>query len=332
LIAHFAIDTPSDHAVVQRHGFAVSGWIDPAGGRTMLHIHAQTGDDILGSTRVLYRRPDVNAMLDFGVDDRTGFLINCTIPVHLRERGELTVSVIATQTNNVQTLLGMRTVVLSEWDYRGSGHGYQLEDGFSTVMPRDRIYASGPPSPVADQQCVDLIARYLNPGMKVLDVGCGIGAYGTAIAERGMEWTGCEVRQDFVAAAQEAGLDARLVTDGRLPFADESFDAAIAVEVLEHIPDPDPFLAEVKRVAPNAAYFSVPNFEAIPITSAFYALPWHMLEPDHWNFFSRGSLKALLARFYPYVEVFEYGPLPQLRSLDNLPIFNHLFAVARGGP
>ena len=125
------------------------------------------------------------------------------------------------------------------------------------------------------------------------------------------------------------GLDARLATSERLPFEDGSFDAAIAVEVLEHLREPEPFVREICRVAPNEAYFSVPNFEAIPITSAFYALPWHMLEPDHWNFFSRASLKATLQECYRHVEVFEYGPLPLMRSLDGLTVYNHLFAIAR---
>jgi hypothetical protein len=54
-----------------------------------------------------------------------------------------------------------------------------------------------------------------------------------------------------------------------------------------------------------------------------------MLESDHKNFFSRGSLRELLGRYFSDVEVFTYGNLPNIRSYEGIEIPNHLFAVAR---
>jgi ubiquinone/menaquinone biosynthesis C-methylase UbiE len=45
----------------------------------------------------------------------------------------------------------------------------------------------------------------------------------------------------------------------RLPFADESIDLVVGLEVLEHIPDPAPALREIARVCAAAVVFSVPR-------------------------------------------------------------------------
>jgi SAM-dependent methyltransferase len=283
----------------------------------------------IGTTALFYTRPDVSAL--FGIADSvpTGFTIDCVVPAMMRHQPRLYIVVEAIEANGRRTAVHEQHLTYSEYDYRHAAHGYQFDEAFATVIPREAVYATGPPAPEANGAVIDLFTRYLEPGTTVLDVGCGIGAFGRAFRERGLPWTGCEVRADFVAHALADGLDVRLVEGGRLPFADASFDAALANEVLEHIRDPHPFLREMVRVAPRAGYFSVPNFETIPIASSYYAIPWHMLEPDHWNFFAHGSLKATLAQHYREVEVFEYGELPLLRALDGLPLYNHLFAIGR---
>lgn len=45
----------------------------------------------------------------------------------------------------------------------------------------------------------------------------------------------------------------------RLPFGDESFDLILAIEVLEHVPDPLGALEELARVASGDAVLSVPR-------------------------------------------------------------------------
>ena len=322
------IDTPPLEGVVQRHGFAVSGWMYSAN-RDIRSVVVSAQGSVIGETSLFFARPDVNEI--FGIDpaSRTGFLVDCLVPNVLRDQPLLYIVVESVESSGVRTVVGERLLTYSIHDYRGSAHGYQLEDTFATVIPRDAVYATGPPAPEASGVVVNLLTRYLEPDTNILDVGCGIGAFGRSFRDRGLPWVGCEVRPDFVELARADGLDVRLVENGRLPFADASFDAAFAIEVLEHIRDPHPFLREMRRVAPRAGYFSVPNFEAIPVTAAFYALPWHMLEPDHWNFYARGSLKATLAQYYRDVEVFEYGELELLRAVDGLPVYNHLFAIGR---
>lgn len=328
MIAAAYADRPAEGEVVQRHGLAVEGWVLVQARPLLSEIVVEAEGVVVGSTRQLFARPDVSAAYGMAATARSGFAVHCRIPEALRGNAGAHLVVKAVFVDGSVEEIARRNVRFSGFDYRVSAHGYVLADTWDNVVRRDQIYASGPPSPLADPQCVELIARYLEPGARVLDVGCGIGAYGRPLAERGLRWTGCEVRADFVEQATDAGLDVRLVgDDGRLPFKDAEFDAVIAVEVLEHVENFAELVTELRRVAPRALV-SVPNFETIPVTASFYALPWHMLEPDHKNFFSHASLSATLRRRFNHVEVLEYGPLPLLRSQDGLPVYNHLFAIA----
>ena len=89
-------------------------------------------------------------------------------------------------------------------------------------------------------------------GRDVLDVGCNTG-YGTIrfvpVASRVV---GVDVSERAIEAARRRAPDGRpefIATDGfDLPFADASFDLVTSFQVLEHVPDPRPYLAEIRRV------------------------------------------------------------------------------------
>lgn len=86
------------------------------------------------------------------------------------------------------------------------------------------------------EQEVDVIvaALGLEPGARVLDVGCGPGRHALALARRGMEAHGVDLAPDFVdlatAAAEAEGLPARFsVLDVRELAVDGEFDAVICL-------------------------------------------------------------------------------------------------------
>ena len=56
-------------------------------------------------------------------------------------------------------------------------------------------------------------------------------------------------------------------------------------------------------------------------------VPWHLLEADHKNFFTRGNLGGVLRNHFARVEVFSYADHP-LRTPDGIALHGHLFAVA----
>ena len=99
----------------------------------------------------------------------------------------------------------------------------------------------------------------LQPGMRVLDVGCGPGALLPALAQLvGTEGrvVGLDYAAPLLETARErveaAGVGERveLVAGDahRLPFADASFDAVHVERVLMHLEDPDAAIREMRRV------------------------------------------------------------------------------------
>lgn len=92
-----------------------------------------------------------------------------------------------------------------------------------------------------------------------LDVGCGGGLLLDRLAERGLTGLhGVDVFEDVAGPAWTYTLAD--VTAG-LPYDDASFECVVAGEVIEHVPDPDALLREVRRVLVPGGTFvvSTPN-------------------------------------------------------------------------
>ena len=79
---------------------------------------------------------------------------------------------------------------------------------------------------------------------------------------------------------------------------DGAYDGALAVEVVEHVPDDEAFVAQLRRVVrPGGwAYLTTPNGDYVRNEG-----PDH--NPDHLRLYGREELRALLARHFDQVEV-----------------------------
>ncbi len=109
---------------------------------------------------------------------------------------------------------------------------------------------------------VDFDTFTVDPGMSVLDVGCGQGRHAFEAYRRGARVTAfdlnetdlADVKSMFVAMELEgeapdgasAGVQHGDVRE--MPFETGSFDRVIASEILEHIPDDEAAMAEIARV------------------------------------------------------------------------------------
>jgi SAM-dependent methyltransferase len=93
----------------------------------------------------------------------------------------------------------------------------------------------------------------------ILEAGCGAGRILRALDAIGYtNLTGVEISQarlDYVRAV--GPTTARLVCDDKVEFPDESFDAVVSAAVIEHVEDPEKWLAGLARVARNGAVVSL---------------------------------------------------------------------------
>jgi 2-polyprenyl-3-methyl-5-hydroxy-6-metoxy-1,4-benzoquinol methylase len=145
----------------------------------------------------------------------------------------------------------------------------------------------------------------------VLDVGCGEGLLVQRWADRAphARFVGADLREESIQAgwAEHAApnLEYRVLEGADLPFAENEFELASAIEVLEHVPDPEHTLAEMARCARTHLLVSVPReplWRGLNMARGAY---WSALgnTPGHLNHWSRRSLVALLCRHGEVVEV-----------------------------
>lgn len=99
-----------------------------------------------------------------------------------------------------------------------------------------------------DPSHLDKVDRLLDvePGDRVLEVGCGRGHLTRRLAERGIDAIGIDANPN---AAELAGTDRVLPMRAEsLEFEDASFDFVISIHALEHIPELERALGEMGRV------------------------------------------------------------------------------------
>ncbi len=133
---------------------------------------------------------------------------------------------------------------------------YETEDGLAA---RAALYLHSANGVDARDVVVEELRR-IGPG-RVLEVGCGWGELAERIvAEIGCEVTALDTSARMVELATERGVDAVVGDVQELPFADGSFDAAVAAWMLYHVPDLDRGLAELARVLrPGGTLVAVTN-------------------------------------------------------------------------
>jgi 2-polyprenyl-3-methyl-5-hydroxy-6-metoxy-1,4-benzoquinol methylase len=158
----------------------------------------------------------------------------------------------------------------------------------------------------------------------LLDVGCGEGVLVHRWAQSlpGRRVVGIDLEEESIQAGwsqrQAPNLEYRTMPAEDLPFAADEFDLATAIEVLEHVPDPEHTLAEMARCAERHLLVSVPRE---PL--------WRMLNmargaylgqlgntPGHLNHWSKRSFVKLLARHGEVVEA--RSPFPWTMLLVRL--------------
>jgi SAM-dependent methyltransferase len=158
----------------------------------------------------------------------------------------------------------------------------------------------------------------------LLDVGCGEGVLTHRWAERIAPGrvVGLDLDDPLLAAewAQRRAPNLAYMVQKaeNLPFADGEFDAAAAIEVLEHVPDPEHTVAEMARCAERHLLVSVPReplWRGLNLARGAYVRDLGNT-PGHLNHWSRRSFERLLARHGEVVE--SRSPFPWTMLLVRL--------------
>lgn len=129
------------------------------------------------------------------------------------------------------------------------------------------------------------------PG-RVLDWGCGWGQMTALLRENGVETVAFDYRAGLDSPVTERlsrfpEIEAQLSSQPvALPFESDSFDTVLSCGVLEHVPDPEGSLAEIRRILRPGGMFYLTNL------------------PNRYSYTERGA--RILGRYY-------HGKLPDDR-------------------
>jgi 2-polyprenyl-6-hydroxyphenyl methylase/3-demethylubiquinone-9 3-methyltransferase len=187
--------------------------------------------------------------------------------------------------------------------------------------------------------------RDLRPlaGKTALDVGCGAGLLAEPLARLGARVTAIDAARQVIAVARDHAAGQRLAIDYRHAAVVElvgRFDLVTAMEVIEHVADPQAFLASLAaRLAPGGLMvLSTPNRTArsrllmITIAEGIGQIPKGTHE--HGRFITPEEMKAMMAAAGLTVvdcEGIAFSPTRGLHLSEDLRL-NYLVAAIHGGP
>lgn len=125
---------------------------------------------------------------------------------------------------------------------RSSIDGYQLSPGTPTLLGEDTV----------NQRVKFIMACLRDNNQRILDIGCGSGAYLEPLSKFASKVVGIDICEDYLEEARQnfwrKNVSLALMSAEKLAFKEGSFDAVILIETLEHISDDEKAIKEIYRV------------------------------------------------------------------------------------
>ena len=158
-------------------------------------------------------------------------------------------------------------------------------------------------------------------GAKVLEIGCATGWGLVAAREMGFQVRGLDVAEESRQYAVERGFPPETVVRSLEELGGEKFDVVSFFDALEHIPEPEQFLAQLRgHLSPGARLLVVIPW-ADTLSRKILGRLWPHYLADHWVHFSRRGLRCLMDRagFSPERNFFP------LKWITPFTVAQHLF-------
>lgn len=148
------------------------------------------------------------------------------------------------------------------------------------------------------RQLQEIIAQFspFRQHNRLLDVGCGSGVLLEAARAAGWEAEGLEVSLPAVEHVREMGFKVfhGELSEARYPAA--HFDVVTASEILEHVPDPRPLVAEAARILRPGGLFWATTPHSRGASARVLGTKWSVVSPpEHLHLFSRRGMRYLLS-------------------------------------
>ena len=150
-----------------------------------------------------------------------------------------------------------------------------------------------------------VLARMVEPGQRVLELGTGPGTVTRILHSKGCKVTGVEMDPETLATCEpfcERTLQANLEDpQWSAPLAGETYDVIICADVLEHLRDPRPLLAQLHGFLKpgGSVLMSLPNASHLTVVASLLGgrFPYQkngLLDNTHLKFYGREDIDALL--------------------------------------
>lgn len=165
---------------------------------------------------------------------------------------------------------------------------------------------------IRDQLCAhfgrDATAARALDGLAIADIGCGGGLLCEPMARLGATVTGLDPAEDSIAAArahaagQGLDIDYRVDRVESLAHAQECFDAVLAMEVVEHVPDVPAFAKVAASLVRPGGLMLLSTINrtlksyALAIVGAEYLLRWLPIGTHRWDRFVTPSELTLACK------------------------------------
>jgi 2-polyprenyl-3-methyl-5-hydroxy-6-metoxy-1,4-benzoquinol methylase len=135
------------------------------------------------------------------------------------------------------------------------------------------------------------------PGGLLLDVGCGNGRFLAAMRTLGWQVQGVEFSADGVRVCRKQDLPVHHGDLASAAFADGRFDVITVRHVIEHIPDPLPFVAELARVLKPGGLLVIETPNGDALGQSWFTMNWYANDvPRHLVMYAPGNLDLLARR------------------------------------